>query len=168
MAHSKGLAAWSVGAPGKHQLPRAKQAGGQKMKAQILPNAISRAWHRARVRAIRRFLGFVCVPLGLVASGISPAAQGTTASSNGPWPSLKQVLAKWGDAPFEKVAAAAEGGEPTAQHYLGYCYEVGLRGTQDPKISIAWYERAMRTGYMPLANNLGVLYEWGKVVPRNL
>jgi len=83
------------------------------------------------------------------------------------WPSLQEVLDKWRDTPVEAVTRAAEEGDLTAQHYLGYCYAEGIRFNQDSKAGVAWYERAAKAGYLPSVNNLGLLYERGKAVPQN-
>jgi uncharacterized protein len=77
------------------------------------------------------------------------------------------VLKKWDDVSLNEVERAAEGGDLTAQHYLGYCHFAGRRGLSDPAQALAWYERAGKAGYMPSLNNIGVMYEFAKGVPQD-
>lgn len=84
------------------------------------------------------------------------------------WPKLADVLARWDATEWEAVQKAAEGGELTAQHYLGYCLTEGHRVAQDSVSGIGWYVRAGNAGYSPALNNLAIVYEVGKGVPRDL
>ena len=93
-----------------------------------------------------------CVPAAL-------AALGTGTNSTPRWPPLAEVLKKWADTPLDAVQRAAEGGDLTAQHYLGYCYTEGLRTGMNLETGIAWYERAFKAGYAPSGNNLGLVYQ---------
>lgn len=83
------------------------------------------------------------------------------------WPPLAEVLKKWDSLTVEDVEKAAERGELTAQHYLGYSYCEGRRVASNPEKGIDWYTRAGEGGYMPSFNNLSVLYQNGRVVPRD-
>jgi TPR repeat protein len=77
-------------------------------------------------------------------------------------------MSKWGGASVESVRQAAEGGDASAQHYLGYCYTEGFRVSADPASAVRWYERAGTSGYLPAWNNLGLIYQRGKGVPKDL
>lgn len=84
------------------------------------------------------------------------------------WLPLAEVLKKYDGQPLEKVQNAAEQGEATAAHYLGYAHAEGLRGATNAEQAIAWYERGIKLGYLPSANNLGLLHFRGRIVPRNV
>ena len=77
------------------------------------------------------------------------------------WLSLKDLLNKWEKTPLNDVLLTATNGDLTAEHYVGYCYAEGLRTDRNPKAAVYWYERALRSGYLPSANNLGVVYQRG-------
>jgi len=102
--------------------------------------------------------------IGLLLGGLLPAL-----SQSAPrWLPLAEVLKKWDGQLLEAVRHAAEKGEPTACHYLGYAYAEGLRGASDVQQGIAWYERGIALNYLPSASNLGLLYFRGKLVPRDV
>jgi len=84
------------------------------------------------------------------------------------WPLLTNIVQKWDATSETEVKKAAESGEPTAQHYLGYSYTTGHRFAPDTQLGIGWYERAGKGGYLPSIYNLGTLYDSGLVVPRDL
>lgn len=107
--------------------------------------------------------------LALNLIGVSHFTHAQAPVSNTPvkWPTLAEVLKKWGDVPLDEVEKGANSGDLTAQHYLGYCYTEGLRVTRDPRIGIRWYQRAFEAGYAPSGNNLGIIYKTGKIVPQN-
>jgi TPR repeat protein len=83
------------------------------------------------------------------------------------WPPLEEVLEKWNAEPLEAVQQAAEGGELTAQHYLGFIYSNGGRVVTDGPQAVKWYLRAGNAGYAPSFNNLGLMYQRGVVVPHD-
>jgi TPR repeat protein len=115
----------------------------------------------------RRLTQRLLLALALV-TGASPAVLQPQISNAAPqWPSLEQVLKTWDETPVEEVKRAAEKGDLTAQHYLGFCYSEGKRVTRDAKAAATWYERAGTAGYMPSFNNLGVLYQQGGLLPRD-
>ena len=89
------------------------------------------------------------------------------AETNAPprFPPLAEVLKKWADTPLEGVQRAAESGELTAQHYLGYCFTEGIRFAKDVPAGVTWYERAGKGGYLPSLSNLGLIYWRGRGVP---
>ncbi len=84
------------------------------------------------------------------------------------WLPLAEVLKQWENQPLEAIQQAAEKGEPTACHYLGYAYAEGFRGQTNAAQAIAWYERGIALGYLPSANNLGFLHFKGKLVARDV
>jgi TPR repeat protein len=92
----------------------------------------------------------------LIMATMAPAADITTN-----WMTLEEVLKKWEPVPLGQVQQAAENGEGSAAHYLGYCYAEGLRVAKNPETGAAWYQRALKGGYLPSANNLGLLYQRG-------
>ena len=77
------------------------------------------------------------------------------------WMSLDALLKKWEGTSLDNVKQAAEKGDLTAQHYLGYCYTEGFRAVTNPAAGVAWYRRALESGYTPSANNLGLVYQRG-------
>jgi TPR repeat protein len=104
--------------------------------------------------------GLILSPPGMRA-GLSP----TNAPDH--WLSLAEVKQKWADVPLDALQRAAEGGDLTTRHYLGYCYAEGFRFEQNPALGISNYERAAEAGYLPSWVNLGVLYLRGKVVKQD-
>jgi len=84
------------------------------------------------------------------------------------WLPLPELLKKWEPVSIEQIRQQAEGGDTSAQHYLGYAYAEGLRVPANPTEGVGWYERAMKAGYLPSANNLGLLYQRGKLGTNDL
>jgi TPR repeat protein len=84
------------------------------------------------------------------------------------WLPLPELLKKWEPVSIEQIRQQAEGGDTSAQHYLGYAYAEGLRVPANPSEGVAWYERAMKAGYLPSANNLGLLYQRGRLGSNDL
>jgi len=107
-----------------------------------------------------------CALVGCLFPGPAPAADPPRALDK--FPSLKEVRQKWDPQPLEAVRRAAENGDLTAQHYLGYYSSTGDRVPKDGAASVQWYTRASDAGYLPSFINLGVLYQLGQVVPRDL
>ena len=83
------------------------------------------------------------------------------------WPSLVEVREKWDGQSLDVVRQAAEKGDLTAEHYLGFCYSSGERAQSNAALALSWYQRAGEAGYLPSFNNLGVLYHEGKLVPHD-
>lgn len=83
------------------------------------------------------------------------------------WLSLGELKEKWANVSLDALQRAADSGDLTAEHYLGYCYAEGLRFAKNPSLGISYYERAAKAGYVPSWNNLGVLYQKGKIVPQD-
>lgn len=69
--------------------------------------------------------------------------------------------------------SAAQQGDPVSQYILGGIYMEGLHGVKkDVKKAISYYEKSgssvSQNGYVVMSQeNLGQLYQYGKVVPRN-
>ena len=61
--------------------------------------------------------------------------------------------------------AAAEGGDPKAQTYVGEIFEKGLAGTPDHQAAAQWYSKAAEQGFSRAQINLAQLYEQGLGVP---
>ena len=97
----------------------------------------------------------------IVAAAIVCGAETTTSNSPPRWPSLAEILKKWENSSLDTVNQAAEKGDLTAQHYLGYCNVEGFHVAKNPAAGIAWYQRALESGYIPSANNLGLVYQRG-------
>jgi uncharacterized protein len=117
-----------------------------------------------KTHGVRAFGCCLWLLLGLELIGNSTTAQLSVTDSPSRWLSLVEVKQKWGDVPLEAVQRAAEGGDLTAQHYLGYCYAEGFRFLQNSPLGVRYYERAGNAGYLPSLNNLGLLYQKGKGV----
>ena len=119
---------------------------------QPLKMLLSRTQHKRRAR-----LATATVSYFLLCSLLLEAASNTTTN----WLTLPELLEKWDPVPLAEVQRLAEGGDTTAQHYLGYCNAEGLRVPQNPSEGASWYRRALQGGYIPSANNLGLLYYRG-------
>jgi TPR repeat protein len=122
-------------------------------------------------RGARVLWAIPVVKLFLASSMMLPgsllAAESAATNASVRWPTLAEVLKKWDATSWEDIQRAAAGGEPTAQHYLGYCYVEAHRVSADPELGIQWYSRAGDAGYLPSLSNLGVVYTRGKVVPQD-
>jgi len=102
---------------------------------------------------------------------IIPCARGAnTLDTNVPsqWPLLSNLVAKWDAISQAEVERAAERGELTARHYLGYCYTEGHRFGANTSLGLDWYERAAKDGYLPSIYNIGTIYERGLGVTRDV
>jgi TPR repeat protein len=108
---------------------------------------------------VSQIRGALVLLLALAISTSRAPAQVPSTNAWPPWPTLATVTNKYADQPMSAVERAAENGEVTAQHYLGYCYMAGLRVVADLKTSVSWYEKALRQGYLPSGFNLGLIYE---------
>jgi TPR repeat protein len=97
--------------------------------------------------------------LALGASALPSRVQSQSTNTFPPWPTLSSLTNKYAGLPMAEVERLARSGEVTAEHYLGYCYEAGIRVEIDVKTSIAWYEKALDQGYLPSGYHLGYIYE---------
>ncbi|WP_223789069.1 caspase family protein [Marinicella meishanensis] len=61
----------------------------------------------------------------------------------------------------------ADGGDATAQNYMGELFERGINGTPDYQSAAAWYQKAADQGLSAAQLNLGNLYEKGLGVPQD-
>ena len=98
------------------------------------------------------WLAALTLPLSALAG---PGRTGTN------WISTKELVKKWAGTPLADIEASAAKEDAMAQHYLGYCNAEGIRMPVNPKAAVHWYQRALRNGYLPSANNLGLLYQRG-------
>lgn len=55
----------------------------------------------------------------------------------------------------------ADGGDATAQNYMGELFERGINGTPDYETAASWYQKAADQGFSSAQLNLGSLYEKG-------
>ncbi|MFC3193756.1 caspase family protein [Marinicella sediminis] len=61
----------------------------------------------------------------------------------------------------------ADGGDATAQNYMGELFERGINGTPDYQTAAQWYQKAAEQGFSQAQLNLGNLYEKGLGVPQD-
>jgi len=59
---------------------------------------------------------------------------------------------------FRLFLSAAKAGDPSAQHNLGYFYDVGVGVKRNRDAALYWYRRAFRHGYRTAASNIGTIY----------
>lgn len=103
----------------------------------------------------------------ILISGVYLVTAASVTNAPTRWPPLAEVLKKWDAESWDAAQKAADGGDLTAQHYLGYCYTEPHRVPQDSTLGAAWYLRAGDAGYAPSLSNLGFLYQRGKGVPQD-
>lgn len=86
--------------------------------------------------------------------------------------SFDDAVAAYKKSDFAGAAALftqlAEGGDPQAQHNLGYLYHVGKGVTQSDAQAMIWYRKAADQGYAPSQFNVGVMFEEGQGVRADL
>lgn len=62
----------------------------------------------------------------------------------------------------------AEAGDPHYQYSAGLFYEAGTNGfKQDIEQAVYWYNLSAQQGYLPAYSRLGVLYEFGRGLPKS-
>lgn len=59
---------------------------------------------------------------------------------------------------FRLFLAAAESGDSSAQHNVGYFYDVGIGTRRDRDAALLWYKRAYRRGLRAAASNIATVY----------
>jgi TPR repeat protein len=59
---------------------------------------------------------------------------------------------------FRLFLRAAKRGDPSAQHNLGYFYDVGVGVKPNRAAALYWYKRAFRHGYRTAASNIGTIF----------
>ena len=125
---------------------------------QFQHHAYFRLW-LVRMGVMLFWLAALTLPLSVLAG---------TGSTGTNWISTKELVKKWAGTPLADIEAAAAKEDAMAQHYLGYCNAEGIRMPVNPKAAVHWYQRALRNGYLPSANNLGLLYQRGLLVTNDL
>ncbi len=65
---------------------------------------------------------------------------------------------------FEMFEALAEEGRSEAQSFVGYMYDTGSGGVEDPAEAAKWYQMAADQGHPVALNNLAALYLDGRGV----
>lgn len=68
---------------------------------------------------------------------------------------------------FLEYKIAAERGDATAMHNLGYCYYNGVGVERNYAEAVGWYRKAVELGNAMAMGNLGVCYHTGKGVEQN-
>lgn len=96
------------------------------------------------------------------------SVQGQTDGSTNRFYSLEDILVKWRPLPINDVVTAAEKGELTAQHYLGYYHMTGAGGLTNETEGLKWYRLAAAKGFPNAENNLGVAYLRGNGVGQDI
>ena len=83
----------------------------------------------------------------------------------------RRMLAPWGypptRAPLLTLRGAADANDRSAQFTLGWIYEHGADVPQDYREALRWYRRAADRGEAGSINIVGLLYYYGKGVPKN-
>jgi len=59
---------------------------------------------------------------------------------------------------FRLFLTGAKRGDPSAQHNLGYFYDVGVGVKANRAAALYWYKRAFRRGYRTAASNIGTIF----------
>ena len=84
-------------------------------------------------------------------------------------PSVRQGVAAIERQDYARAAAIlgplAQNGNPDAQAYMGYLYEIGRGEPQDHTQAALWYRRAAEQGQSWAQFQLGMLYDKGHGVP---
>lgn len=89
------------------------------------------------------------------------------AAKTDPIISLAEILKRWQAVSLSEAVAAAEKGDLTAQHFLGYYHVEGLGGKVNREEGMRWYLRAADAGFPNSLNNLGVIYLNGNGVAKD-
>ncbi len=89
------------------------------------------------------------------------------AAKTDPIISLAEILKRWQAVSLSDAVAAAEKGDLTAQHFLGYYHVEGLGGKVNREEGMRWYLRAADAGFPNSLNNLGVIYLNGNGVAKD-
>jgi len=120
------------------------------------PNATNTKSGSFAMRSSLRRLTFALVAIFAALAGPAFAA------------SFDDAIAAYKKNDFATAAAVftqlAQGGDPQAQHNLGYLYHVGKGVAQNDAQAMIWYRKAADQGYAPSQFNLGVMFEEGQGV----
>lgn len=69
---------------------------------------------------------------------------------------------------FRLFLLGAKYGDASAQHNLGYFYDVGIGAKPNREAALFWYKRAFRQGYGVAASNIGTIYRDDKSAKKAL
>lgn len=109
-----------------------------------------------------RTLAILLFGLLLTVTDFAPAAAA---------PSLRQGLVAAAHQDYARAAAIlgpyAQDGNPDAQAYMGYMYEIGRGVPQDFTQAALWYRRAAEQGQSWAQFQLAMLYDMGHGVPQD-
>ncbi|MDX1593325.1 MAG: tetratricopeptide repeat protein [Gammaproteobacteria bacterium] len=82
---------------------------------------------------------------------------------------LEEAIAAYELGEFDRaipaLTAAAEGGDPLAQVYLGLAYYNGYGVPEDDRIAFTWFWRAAEQGFAEGQFQLGFMYTYGFGIP---
>ncbi len=101
-------------------------------------------------------------------AGLSASMQGAELGKAGKIYSLQEILDQWKPKPLADAVAAAETGDVTAQHFLGYFHTEGLGGTTNYVEGRKWYLKAAEQNFPNSLNNLALIYRDGKGVEKDI
>ena len=88
-------------------------------------------------------------------------------------PALMELVAEWlfnpddGSAAERCLRRPADGGDPTAQYWLGIACARGWGAKKDEAQAAQWFDKSARQGYVPAQCNLGFCYEKGLGVEKD-
>jgi TPR repeat protein len=128
-------------------------------------NAMVSGGFRSAVIGLRRcrLLPALLVAALALAAGVGIAVAG---------PTVRQGVAAMARQDYVAAAAIlapiAQRGNPQAQSYLGYLYEMGRGVPQDYTQAALWYRRAAEQGHSGAQFELGLLYDRGQGVPQDV
>ncbi|MCD6050346.1 MAG: hypothetical protein K0Q55_1749 [Verrucomicrobia bacterium] len=97
-------------------------------------------------------------------TGLFYHTQGAESGTAGKKYQLREILDQWKPKPLTDTVAAAETGDVTAQHFLGYFYTEGLGGITNYVQGRKWYLKAAEQNFPNSLNNLAVIYQNAKGV----
>ncbi|MBI5685976.1 MAG: sel1 repeat family protein [Verrucomicrobia bacterium] len=98
---------------------------------------------------------FLCVTVLAVTGFISPCFSADSTS-------------EWTSSSIDDVRTAADGGNASAQWYLGYCYCMGHKVAKDWDAATMWFRKSADRGNKFGQNDLGTCYYTGQGVEKNL
>ncbi len=131
----------------KKKAPRIEDASDLRIVDCLLPGKIRRLGRHSQYVTARQPIRTAAVDCEIRGGDYVIEDRGSYASSLSVW------------------LAAAEGGDPKAQTYVGEIFEKGLAGTPDYQAAAAWYQKAAEQGFSRGQINLAQLYEKGLGVP---
>lgn len=68
---------------------------------------------------------------------------------------------------FGRMLVKANAGDPAAQHYIGYCYDVGQGVAKDDHLAYSWYFKAALNNSAEAQSNLAGMFMDGRGVPQD-